>query len=142
MTKALLVPVFLQVALTFALLLAVAKSRVGALRRGEVAMKDIALGQNAWPVRATQIGRAYQNQLETPVLFYALVALALATDRVDLVLVVGAWFFFAARAAHAYIHVTSNRVPIRFQAFLAGIIVLMAMWAYFALRVLLAGSGA
>jgi hypothetical protein len=90
-------------------------------------------------VRVTQIGRAYQNQLETPVLFYALVALALATDKVDFVLVVGAWLFFAARAAHVYIHVTSNRVPIRFQAFLASAMVLMTMWAYFALRVLLGG---
>jgi len=38
---------------------------------------------------------------------------------------------------HAYIHVTNNRVPRRFFAYLAGTIVLMAMWAYFALRVLL-----
>ncbi|WP_442753264.1 MAPEG family protein [Methylocystis sp. JAN1] len=137
MTKALLVPVFLQVALTFGLLVAVARSRVSALRHGEVALKNIALGQDAWPARVTQFGRAFQNQLETPMLFYTLAALALATGQVDLFLVVGAWLFLAARISHAYIHVTSNRVPIRFQAFLAGAVVLMAMWAYFALRVLL-----
>lgn len=137
MNKALLVPVFLQVALTFGLLVAVARLRFSSLRRGEIAMKDIALGQNAWPARVTQIGRAFQNQLETPVLFYVLVALALAANQVDFFLVVGAWLFLAARVCHAYVHVTSNRVPLRFQAFLAGALILTAMWAYFALRVLL-----
>jgi len=90
MTKALLLPVFLQIALTFGLLLALARARVSALRRGEVAMKDIALGQNAWPAPVTQLGRAFQNQLETPALFYVLAALALATDRADAFLVAGA----------------------------------------------------
>lgn len=137
MTKAILLPVFLQVALTFGLLVALARARVAALRRGEVAMKDIALGQDAWPARVTQMGRAFQNQFETPTLLYALVALALATDRVDVALVAGAWAFVAARAVHAYIHVTGNRVPARFQAFLAGAVVLIAMWAWFALRILL-----
>ncbi|QGM98619.1 MAPEG family protein [Methylocystis parvus] len=136
MTKAILLPVFLQIALTFLLLFTLGGARVRAVRSGEVAIKDIALGQNAWPEQITKIGRAYQNQLETPVLFYALVALALSMNKVDLLLVAGAWAFVAVRAVHAYVHVTDNRLPRRFQAFAAASIVLTAMWAYFALRVL------
>jgi hypothetical protein len=138
MMRALLLPVFLQAGLTFALLTALAGARFGAIRRGEVAIRDVALGQDAWPASVTQLGRAVQNQFETPVLFYALAAMALAADKADLALVLGAWAFVATRALHAWIHVTHNRVPVRFQAFLAGVVILLAMWVYFALRVLIA----
>lgn len=139
MIKALLIPVFAQIGLTLGLAVALARSRAGALRRGKVAIKDIALGQQeAWPAPIRQIGCAYRNQFETPVLLFALVALAIATDRVDPALVAGAWFFVASRFAHAYIHVTSNRVPRRFLAFLAGVVALGSMWIEFALRILLA----
>lgn len=137
MMKALLIPVFAQVFLTFGLAVALARSRVACLRRGDVRMKDVALGQqDAWPEPVRQIARAYQNQFEAPVLFYVLVALAIAAGQVDTALIVGAWAFVAARFAHAYIHVTSNRVPRRFQAFLASVVVLILMWIEFALRVL------
>lgn len=138
MIKMLLIPVFAQICLTFGLTVALARSRVEALRRGDVAMKDIALGQqDAWPEKIRQIGQAYQNQFEAPILFFVLVALVIATGMVDIAQIVGAWLFVAARFAHAYIHTTSNRVPRRFQAFLAGFIVLGLMWIEFALRVLL-----
>src|SRR5262245_47594309 len=113
----LLVPVFVQVALTFALLFCLGPARVGAMRRGEVKMRDIELGQGACPDRFHQIANSYANQFELPVLFYGLVLLALQTRKVDLWLLGGAWIFAASRLVHAYIYVTSNHVPRRFQAF-------------------------
>ncbi|HEV2559163.1 MAG TPA: MAPEG family protein [Microvirga sp.] len=136
--QAVLAPVFVQVALTFALLFLMGRSRFSAIRANEVEVQAIALGQPAWPDRVLQVANAYHNQFETPLLFYALVALALITRQADLLFVVMAWLFVAARLAHAYIHTTSNTVIRRFQAFLAGTVVLMLMWLIFAVRILFA----
>lgn len=135
-----LFPVFVQIGLTFFLQFWMGIARVNAVRRGEVRVSDIALGQRAWPARTTQISNAYHNQLELPLLFYAVVAFALITQRVDLALVVMAWLFVALRLWHALIHTTHNRVSTRFYVFLAGAFVLLAMWAYFAVEILTGGA--
>ena len=134
----LLVPVFVEVALTFVLLLATGWMRVRALSARQVKIRDIALGQNAWPARAQQISRAYQNQLELPLLFYVLIAFVLITRVESGVLLALAWIFVAARLIHAAIHVTSNHVPARFYAFIAGMVTLLVMWIVFAARIALA----
>jgi hypothetical protein len=134
--SAILHPVFVQVALTFCLLLATAWSRTRSLQQGEVKMRDVALGQKGWPARVQQIANAYQNQLELPVLFYVACALALVLGKVDMVMVALAWLFVLTRLAHAAVHVTSNRVPSRFQAFAAGVIALIGLWGVLAVRVL------
>jgi hypothetical protein len=99
-------------------------------------MGDIALGQPNWPPRVMQISNAYHNQFQLPVLFYALVAFALITRKADVIFVVMAWIFVAVRLVHAAIHVTTNRVPVRFYAFLVSAIVLLLMWAIFAIQIL------
>jgi hypothetical protein len=134
---AILAPVFVQVGLTFVLLFWMGRARVAALKAGEVRMRDIALAQRAWPERVTQIGNAFSNQFETPVLFYALVALALVTRKADLLFVAMSWLWVVARLAHAYVHATTNMVPRRFQVFVVGALILMLMWLIFAVRVLL-----
>jgi hypothetical protein len=134
--QAVLLPLLVQVALTFGLLFWTARARTGAIRAGKVHMRDIALGQQNWPQRTTQIANAYQNQLELPVLFYVVTILAWSTGQADLVFVVLAWVFVVLRLAHAAIHVTSNRVPRRFAFFAAGCFVLLAMWGLFAFRLL------
>lgn len=136
----LLYPVFVQIALTFALLVAMGRVRAGAARRGEVKLKDIALGQRAWPDRVTQISNAFHNQLELPVLFYVLVAFVIITRTGNDLLLALAWAFVASRLVHAWIHVTRNNVIRRFSVYLAGVVVLMAMWAIFALRIATAGA--
>jgi hypothetical protein len=134
--QAVLLPVFVQVALTFALLFWLGGARVAAASRGEVKLRDIALGQQAWPERVTKIGNCYHNQLQVPVLFYVLVALALITRKTDLLFVVLSWLFVLLRLAHAYVHVASNRVPTRFRWFVAGAVILLVMWIIFAARIL------
>jgi len=139
--SAVLLPVFVQVGLTFALLIWLGSLRVGALRRGEVRMGDIALGERNWPERILQIQNAFHNQFELPVLFYGLVALALVTRKADMLFVVMSWVFVASRLAHAFIHTTSNKVIWRFQAFVVGVMILAAMWVICGLRVLFAEAG-
>mgnify|MGYP003345139369 CR=1 FL=1 len=53
----------------------------------------------------------------------------------DMGLVAGTWAFVVSRLLHSWVHVTSNVVRQRFNAFLAGVLILMAMWVWLALRV-------
>ena len=134
--QAILAPLFVMVALTFALLVWMGAVRVAAVRRGEVRVRDIALGQSNWPPRVQQISNCYHNQLQLPLLFYVLTILALFLRKADLLFVVMAWIFVLLRVVHAAIHVTSNHVGRRFQAFAAGAVVLLLMWVVFAVRIL------
>jgi hypothetical protein len=131
-----LAPLFVMVALTFVLLVWMGAVRFAAVRRGEVRVRDIALGQSNWPPRAQQVSNCYHNQFQLPVLFYALTILALFLRKADLLFVVMAWIFVLLRIVHATIHVTSNHVGRRFQAFAAGAVVLLLMWVVFAVRIL------
>jgi hypothetical protein len=132
-----LLPVFVSVGLTFALLLWMTTERTRALKGRETSLKDIALGQPNWPQRATQIGNCYSNQFELPLLFYTLIALALPLRHADLFIVLMSWVFVVTRFAHAGVFVTSNDVRPRSLAWFAGGLVLLAMWIYFALKMLL-----
>jgi len=132
-----LLPVFVLVGLTFALLLWMAGARRDALVGGETKIRDIALGQQNWPLRATQIGNCFRNQFELPVLFYALIAMALPLRHADLVIVMLSWVFVVTRFVHAGIFVSSNDLGRRSLAWFAGVLVLLAMWVYFALKILL-----
>jgi hypothetical protein len=136
---AILLPLFVQVGLTFFLLFWMGSVRVAAVRSREVRIPDIALGQPAWPERPTKIANAYHNQLQLPLLFYVLVILALFTRKADTFFVVLAWMFVTTRLVHAAIHVTSNHLQRRFFAFLVGAIILLIMWIIFALRIFFAG---
>lgn len=132
-----LLPVLIQIGLTFVLLFAMATLRTRTLASGETKMGDIALRQPNWPVRATQFGNCFANQFELPVLFYVLIAIALPLRRADLFIVLMSWVFVVTRFAHAGVFVTSNDVRPRSLAWFAGVLVLAAMWLYFALRLLL-----
>ena len=135
---AVLLPVFTQVALMFALLTWMGYLRTSSVRRGEVKIRDIALGERNWQKHTQQVANAYHNQLELPVLFYVLVVLALFTRQADLLFVAMSWIFVALRLLHAYIMVTTNYVPRRAQVHFVGFAVLVLMWLIFAVRILLA----
>jgi hypothetical protein len=134
--QAILLPVFVQAGLTFALVLWTGMARVGALRAGEARVGETALREPAWPKRVLQVGNACHNQFETPILFYAVVAFAMITRQADFIFVVLSWLFVAFRLVHVLIHTTSNVVTYRFLAFVAGTTVLMILWVYFALKIL------
>jgi hypothetical protein len=138
--QAILLPLFVQVALTFALLFWMAFSRIGVIKRKETRMVDVALGQMNWPPKVQQISNCYHSQIQLPVLFYVLVALAILTKTADLLFVLMAWAFVLTRLLHAYIHTGSNFVRHRFNAFASGAVILLMMWLIFAARVLLGRS--
>lgn len=132
-----LLPVFVQVGLTFALLIGMVFGRRRALVSGETRIPDIALGEPNWPKGTTQIANCYRNQFELPLLFYALIALALPLRHADLFIVLMSWVFVVTRLVHAGVFVASNDFGRRSSVWLAGVLVLLAMWIYFALKILL-----
>jgi hypothetical protein len=133
-----LLPVFVQVGLTFAVLMAMAVARTSAISSGQTKPKDIALRQPNWPERPTQFANCFSNQFELPVLFYGLIALALPLRHADLVIVLLSWVFVVTRLIHAGIFVTSNDVRQRSLAWFAGVLALLIMWVWFAIGVLAA----
>lgn len=133
-------PVLVQVILTFVLLIMMGQARTAAVTSGKVQIRDIALGEQAWPEQPTKIANAYRNQFELPVLFYVLVALLIVTRTAGYLDLALAWAFVASRLVHAYIHVTTNRVIHRFRAFAAGVAVLAVMWLVFMVRIIASGA--
>jgi hypothetical protein len=81
--------------------------------------------------------QANASDIEMPLLFLVLIALALPIRHADLVIVLLSWVFVVTRFAHAGILLTSNNAQRSSMAWFAGVLVLFAMWLYFALRILL-----
>jgi hypothetical protein len=123
-----LLPVFVQVFLTFAILMGMTVGRGGTRTNGT---------RSNWPDRDTALGYGYASQFELPVLFYVLIALALPIRHADLIVVMLSWVFVVTQFAHAGVFVISNDGRTRSLAWFAGAIVLFAMWLYFALKMLL-----
>jgi hypothetical protein len=137
--SAMLAPVFVHVVLVIALVIATGRGRVAAVRAGEVRLKDIALDSSKWPEGLRKLGNNYQNQFELPVLFYAVVALLIATGLGDGVALVLAWGFVLSRLVHSVIQVGTNNVVHRLYAFGAGLVALAALWLWFGLRLYVIG---
>ena len=129
-----LLPVFAQVALTFFLMVWMARARFAAVRKGQVSTSQLQNEWTSWPERPTQIAAAFHNQFQMPVLFYVLVLIAIFTTQADLVFVVLSWLFVVMRVVHAYVHTGRNDLRQRFRAFLVGALILMVMWLYVLLK--------
>ena len=135
-----LAPVFLQVMLTFGLLIWAGYLRAGDVRSGRVQPGEIVLGQPNWPEKTTQVINAARNQFELPILFYIVSMLALFTARASGTLLVLAWLFVLSRYLHALIHVTTNNLSRRFTLFTAGAVILILMWLVYAYALFFAGT--
>lgn len=139
LTQALLLPAFVHVAMVFLIGFRMGRARFRAARAGQVKVKDIAVDNSRWPEEVKKIANSYQNQFEVPVLFYAILPLLLVTQLVDWVSVALAWIFMGSRVVHAAIHLGPNVVIRRFQVFVFGFSVVVAMWAWFGLRLFVIG---
>ena len=104
-----LLPVFVEVGLTFALLF--------------------------WTKGRAKTAEAAE-EFGLPTLFYALIALALPLRHADLAIVLLSWVFVVTRFVNAgLLRIADGRQ--RGLAWTASALVLLAMWLYFALKMLL-----
>jgi hypothetical protein len=133
-----LLPLFVEVLLTFGVMFGMMYFRTSTLQRGETRFEDIALREPNWPVQATKFGYAFANQFELPVLFYVLTILEIVTRHADLLFVLLAWIFVVMRVLQAAVHVTSNNVRVRGGFYGVGALILFIMWVIYIVRILLA----
>ena len=130
-----LLPLFVEVILTFALLFWLAPLRARDFRSG-LREEDIALRQPNWSKPALQVQYSFSNQFELPVLFYVLTILAYVTHHAGTLFVVLAWVFVIFRLFQAYVHVTNNKVRLRGTFFGISALALAIMWIVFIVQIL------
>jgi hypothetical protein len=131
-----LLPLFVEVILTFALLFWLGPLRARDFRSGLVREEDIGLRQPNWSKPALQVQYSFSNQFELPVLFYVLTILAYVTHHAGLLFVTLAWVFVIFRLFQAYVHVTSNKVMLRGAFFGVSALALAIMWIVFIVEIL------
>jgi len=132
--RLLILAIAAQVLLTLVILFWLGMERVPRVARGEIAVKDIAVDREAYPLRARLLSNSFDNQFQLPVLFYIAALLVLWSGGAGWVELILAWLFVALRYIHAAVHVSTNRVYRRFAFYTAGLVVLGLLWLWLVLR--------
>jgi hypothetical protein len=135
-TQAILLPLFVEVILTFVLLFWLAPLRTRDFNSGIARPDNVALREPNWSPRTLQVAYSFSNQFELPVLFYVLTIFAYVTHLAGVIFVVLAWIFVIFRILQAYVHVTSNKVRQRGAFFGIAAIALAINWAIYIVEVL------
>ncbi len=131
-----LLPLFVEVILSFLLLFWLAPLRARDLASGVTRPDSVALREPNWSRRSLQVAYAFSNQFELPVLFYVLTILAYVTHLAGVVFVVLAWIFVLFRYLHAFVHVTTNQIHLRGAFFAVAALALAVNWAIYIVEVL------
>ena len=135
-TQAILLPLFVEVILTFLLLFWLAPLRARDFNAGIARPDNVALREPNWSPRTLQVGYAFSNQFELPVLFYVLTTLAYVTHLAGVIFVVLAWIFVIFRYLQAYVHVTNNKIRIRGAFYGVATLALALNWVIYIVEVL------
>lgn len=101
--------------------------KIKAAKAGLVDREIAAMDRKAWPADVVKASNNLDNQFEAPMMFYALCLILYLTQAVTTLTLVLAWFFLLSRYLHAFVHVTSNYVPIRMRVFASGLVALTGM---------------
>ncbi len=118
-----------MVGLTAAVAVRMYVERLGEMRQRRIAPQSLASSADAArQLTQTRAADNFRNLFEVPVLFYAWCVAVAVTGGSTPALLAAAWAFVALRALHSLIHLSYNRVVHRFAAYLAGTLLLFAMW--------------
>ncbi|WP_151703398.1 MAPEG family protein [Nitrincola alkalilacustris] len=120
-------PVLALVFLTLIMYIVLGARRAKAVKAGKVNRQQAALDNKVWPEDVIQVSNNITNQFEAPTLFYVLSLVLYTINAAGTVAVTLAWLFVLSRYAHAYVHVSSNNIPMRLGLFLFGYLVLLVM---------------
>jgi hypothetical protein len=124
-------PMFAMVVLTAVVLVTLFRSRVAAVRQGQVSLDYFRIYQGGVePELSAKRARHFANLFETPVLFYVVCLAAMITGVSGVAMQALAWVYVAARVAHAYVHLGGNRIRHRLRVYFFSCLVLLAMWIY------------
>ena len=118
MNTELIYPFLSMIALTFVLMPITSYARIRAVYSGRLRTKHFKLmtfsDEDPFVTKTT---RHFNNLFEMPVVFYALILLALHLEMSSPVLTYAAWSFVFFRLVHAIIHITYNKVLHRLVSF-------------------------
>lgn len=121
-------PVVAHAFLVFCLYALLVVRRATLVRAGKV--ERTAFRENlAEPEESRVVNKAIANQFELPVIFYAVSVLLFMTEADNIVAVVLAWFFVAARYLQVAMHLTGN-LPLRRLSFMLGFVSVFLMWLW------------
>ena len=136
-SRLIFLPALAMAALTFVVWWRMYFMRIGEMTRERIHPQSVATSpQMAARLKDTRAADNFRNLFELPVLFYLALVVAALTGQVTAATLALAWVFVALRVAHSAIHCTYNRVWHRFYAYLAGGLVLWALWAVLAVGLL------
>ena len=137
MQHAIFLPALAMVVLTIAVWLRMYATRIGEMKRERIHPQAVATSaQMAARLSDTRAADNFRNLFELPVLFYLALVVAAMTAQTGVAVLSLAWSFVALRVLHSWIHCTYNKVMHRFKAYLAGGVVLWALWAVLAVGLL------
>ena len=108
-----------QVFLTYYVYVVMIRGRFAAVSSEQVSREQYVLveGEPRAQARAT---RNLANQFELPVLFYAVVLMLVAINRVTMFDVIVAWVFVVSRLVHHIVHVGRDDATLRTPVFAVG----------------------
>ncbi|MCM8856169.1 MAG: MAPEG family protein [Candidatus Thiodiazotropha sp.] len=80
------------------------------------------------PEYLLKITQHFDNLLEIPFLFYLSILVILILQKVDIWYLSLAWLYITSRFIHAWIHMGSNHIIRRKNAFLIGYVLIFTIW--------------
>jgi hypothetical protein len=135
---AILFPMICLVIFTGTLGVALLIARYRAVREGKLSVSYFRYNRGGKPPEyLLKITHHFQNLMETPPLFYLALITILVLEKVDNTYIVLAWFYVASRFTHAWVHLSTNRVHQRKNAFVISYLSLFAIWIRLFLQLLL-----
>lgn len=123
-----LLPMVIQVGLTFTLLVILSIRRTLAIQKDRSLLKRAALDVSQYPEDIVKLSNNFANQCQLPPLFYVVSVLALISGATGPLAGALAWGYVATRIGHTIIHTTNNFVPMRALVFFIGVGCLIGLW--------------
>jgi len=131
--ESILYPFIAQAMISFFALFLLANRRIKAAKAGQTKLEYFKSFQGEGEPEIVRVAqRSFLNQFEMPVLFLAVCLASVVFQKESLIMVGLAWSYVIVRAAHVWVHVTSNKIMWRFRIFLFSNVILFAMWVVLA----------
>jgi hypothetical protein len=125
----LIYPMAAMALLTVFVLVRLFRSRISAVRTGQIDSTYFRLYQGTdEPETTRKVSRHFTNLFEAPTLFYAACLAGMIAGIAGPVFLALAWGYVAARSIHAVVHLGGNRLRKRIVAYFVSWIFLSAMW--------------
>ena len=129
MDNAILSPALALITCSLVIWLLMYVRRIPAMQAASIATDDAKHqgSLNVLPSGTRSAADNYNHLHEQPTIFYALVFYTLLAGNTDSIAINLAWAYVGIRVVHSLVQVTSNKVMLRFPAFAASSLVLVAM---------------